>query len=175
MKDFDVVKFTMWLGVVLLVAVLAGKWWVGGLYEDEQVRLRTMKTMLKEIGKYSGEIEFREQELEEDSFVKYVNTPATFFQQCARAAAIDSNADYKMVPKAPDDNPAGFRDTQFTITMKKGREMERRKIARLCYAVETESPRVKLVSADLRLEHRDAELDLWKATLIFMRRDPIKN
>ena len=84
MKDFDVVKFTMWLGVVLLVAVMAGKWWIAGKLEEEQFRLRTMKSMLKEVGQFSGEIEFREQELEEDSFVKYENTPATFFQQGTR-------------------------------------------------------------------------------------------
>jgi hypothetical protein len=169
MQNFDFVKFTLIFALVLTLAAAGCYVWLGAKVEEAEADLRRSKDMLSEIGTLAGDIHLLEKEMRNDKAEG--KEAATYFQEQARYARIDANRDYRYTPR-DSEVKRGYKDTEFILDFKGKGDLSRDQLFAFVFNVETQSPRVKLVKANLRLDEKVAERDLWGATLTFLRRDP---
>ncbi len=167
----NAIKLTVGFCAFLIFAVVGASVWAGMQRDQTKRDLASVRNSLKLVGEYSGQIDVLLEEQKQDRLAQYDNQPLSFFMEMGRQSGIDANQDYDTNPKDVE-RYDGYQDQEFQLNFRKGREMDRLNLLTFAHKVEVNSPRVKLVSARLTLDTKQAVDDKWKATLVFLRRDP---
>lgn len=166
MKEFDFVKFTLVLVGVLTLGVAGVLLWARSEVSRSEADLRVVKSHLVEIGQHTAQLDYLQQQRAQD---RLLGKPAgTYLAEQARTVGLSSNV-YKFNPKQEQNKKTGVVEEHMVLDFKPGGKLSRDRLFGFIYHVEQNSPGIKLVKLDLKLDERAAEANLWSANMTFMR------
>ncbi len=176
MKEFDFVKLTLWIALVLTAALGGGYFWLGMKLDDLDKDINAAKTACRRVGQIVHDISTLEDEKRNDKTPDYTDIGInSYFAACARGPQIDPNADYTLKPRQEvPSKDRTYQDAQYVLDFKRDHYLNRDQIFTFIWNVER-SRRIKLARAKISLVAERATEDLWvPESLTFDRRDPIK-
>ena len=179
MKEFDFVKLTLWIALVLTAALGAGYVWLGFKLDELDKQIVATKNLCSRVGQISKDYRTLDEERKNDK------TPDpgeaginSYFAECARGndprqPMFDPNEDYRLQPRDPVvSKDKTYQDKQYVLEFKKDHYKSREQIFTLIWNVER-SRKIKLARAKISLVADRATEDLWVPdSLTFDRRDP---
>jgi hypothetical protein len=183
-KEFDFVKLTLWIALVLTAALGGGYVWLGVKLDDLSTQIRNAETTCRRIGQISHDIRTLNEEKQNDKTPDYTDIGInSYFADCARGKDVarpmmDPNDDYTLHPIEPvPSKDKTYQDTQYRLDFKRDHYKNRDQIFTFIWNVER-SRRIKLARAKISLvveRADDGQGGLWvPESLTFDRRDPIK-
>jgi len=175
-KEFDFVKLTLWIALVLTAALGGGYVWLGMKLDELGKQIDDAKTACRRVGQIAHDIATLEEEKRNDKTPDYTDIGInSYFATCARVPNIDPNNDYSLKPKeAVPSKDKTYQDTQYVLDFKRDHYFNREQIFTFVWNVER-SRRIKLARAKISLVAERATEDLWiPESLTFDRRDPAK-
>jgi hypothetical protein len=178
MKEFDFVKLTLWIAVVLTAALGGGYVWLGTKVAQLQLEIREVESIARRVGSVSKDISALEEQKRNDK-TPDASVQAgiySYFANIARPFGIDANSDYTLRPRDADKNRDNtYVDTPYVLDFKRDRPKTRDTIMKFIFNVESAARRIKLAKAKLTLVEAKADDDLWIAdSLTFIQRDLAK-
>jgi len=180
-KEFDFVKLTLWIALVLTAALGGGYVWLGMKLDLLTTQIRNAETTCRRVGQISHDIQMLNDEKQNDKTPDYSETGInSYFATCARGNNVaqpmfDPNNDYTLHPKDPvPSKDKTYQDTQYVLDFKRDQYKSREQVFTFIWNVER-SRRIKLARAKIALVADRATDDLWvPESLTFDRRDPVK-
>ena len=176
MKEFDFVKLTLWIALVLTAALGGGYVWLGMKLEELDNQIKGATAACRRVGQIAHDISTLEEEKRTDKTPDYTDIGInSYFATCARVPNIDPNSDYSLKPRdAVPSKDKTYQDTQYVLDFKRDKHFSREQIFTFIWNVER-SRRIKLARAKISLVAERATEDLWiPEMLTFDRRDPVK-
>ena len=166
MKEFDSIKFILILAALATAGAGGGYWWLGKQIKEEERSIRRAKSQLKIIGELGEKIRVLKDEVAKDKLVDTSKTAMTsYLGDQARMAGLRIQS----VNDKGEEEGRGYSDWRYSVNFKQ--PVAREQLVRFLFHVETNSPRVRLVTSQWTL--RDpSESDKWTADMTFLRRDP---
>ncbi|HET6163327.1 MAG TPA: hypothetical protein VFG37_06635 [Planctomycetota bacterium] len=180
MKEFDFVKLTLWIALVLTAALGGGYFWLGMKLDELSTQIRNAETTCRRVGQISHDIRMLNDEKQNDKTPEFNETGInSYFATCARGPdaarpMMDPNDDYTLHPKdAVPSKDKTYQDTQYVLDFKRDHYKSRDQIFTFIWNVER-SRRIKLARAKISLVAERAPDDVWvPESLTFDRRDPV--
>jgi hypothetical protein len=180
-KEFDFVKLTLWIALVLTAALGGGYVWLGMKLDLLSTQITKTEAVCRRVGQISHDIRTLSEEKQNDKTPDYTDIGInSYFADCARGKDVarpmmDPNDDYTLHPKdAVPSKDKTFQDTQYVLDFKRDHYKSREQIFTFIWNVER-SRRIKLARAKISLVAERATDDVWvPESLTFDRRDPIK-
>lgn len=177
MKEFDFVKLTLWIAVVLTVGLGGTYVWLGMRVAALDGDIALVERNSKDVGELTRDLKTLE-EMKRNDKLKDESSDGihAYFAEQARHAGIDPNEDYSLRPRDPEKGKDGsYLDYQYVLEFKKDHVKKRNDLLMFIWNVESQSRRIRLARAKLSLVEEKAADDLWVAdSLTFVRRDPAK-
>lgn len=165
-RETDVVTVILYATVGLIVAGLGGFGfleWKNRQWDDD---VKIVRKGLVEIGRDSAAIETLGKELDSDKMQK-IGVQA-YIDQMARDAQVPSSINIK---RPQTDKGEGYVDQSFEVELKKQDAIDRSRLARWLYMMETQTFRVKTTKILLQQDER-AKNDLWSGSITVTNREP---
>jgi hypothetical protein len=175
-KEFDFVKLTLWIALVLTAALGGGYVWLGMKLDDLGTDIKAAESVCRRVGQIAHDITTLEEEKRTDKTPDYTDIGInSYFADCARKPNIDPNNDYTLHPKEPvPSKDRTYQDAQYQLDFKRDHYFHRDQIFTFIWNVER-SHKIKLARAKITLVAERAPEDLWvPESLTFDRRDPVK-
>lgn len=167
-NETDVVTVILYATLGLIVAGLGGFGfleWKNRQWDDE---VKGIRKSLTEVGKDSAKIETLIKELQSDKLANVSGVQA-YIDQMGREAGVPPSISIK---KPQSDKGDGYLDQSFEVELKKADAIDRPRLARWLYKMETETFRVKTTKIQIQQDEK-ARNDMWAGSITVTQREPV--
>lgn len=169
--EMDVLKFYIWLMLLMTVAVAGFYWKMSSDVEDVQKNLKQGQTWMPEFAKQGADIEamlkVHKTNAEDEAREQAIKWFSTIWRKRGIANESMVPGQWKVPPISASKGTMRYFEEQYDIGFNSRNPLSREAIAAFCYEVEKSSTRLRVIDLDIRrTDKENFEKDAWSGKAV---------